>query len=282
MQDYANALADAILYEEDPLVLESITQSIVGFRDSSESLYRLWPKLDRAGMNSFLAYAEKLEKNTWLALKRAAVASEIQKELFRAFQRFVITDYGAKKVEALLDGHEKIAGMILDQDKRWQLLLALGRAQSRGVLERVSKELELDPSSQGQQEAIGVRAAYGEVAFVADWQQRILSEENLNHADLRVFTSNLFTARQEQERADYANTFLSRLRGFLDDKNSSFLSRFLVMAPSGCLEGNRQMMVQFLEENKVSPTVEKALRQRIQLGERCQKVQKNAASLIKE
>ena len=116
-----------------------------------------------------------------LKLARAAEAgSDLQLQLIKFFPQFASTDAHMDALEALLAGTEKLAGLEVDADLRWELLTGLvvgGRAGEK----QIAEELESDNTANGQKAAAGARAAIGtHAAKQAAWDLLVESKELSN------------------------------------------------------------------------------------------------------
>lgn len=116
-----------------------------------------------------------------LALARnAAPGSDIQLQLLKFFPQFARTDAQLDALEALLSGAEKLNGLEVDADLRWDLLTGLvvaGRASDADI----DAELERDNTANGQKAAAGARAALPSAsAKEAAWKLLVDSKELSN------------------------------------------------------------------------------------------------------
>ena len=116
-----------------------------------------------------------------LALARnAAPGSDIQLQLIKFFPQFAKTEAHLDALEALLSGSEKLNGLEVDADLRWDLLTGLvvaGRADDAAI----DAELERDNTANGQKAAAGARAALPTAAAKeAAWKLLVESKELSN------------------------------------------------------------------------------------------------------
>ncbi len=94
-----------------------------------------------------------------LDLARAAEAgSDPQLQLVRAFAMHAATEEQLDAVAALLDGRERLAGLEVDTDLRWELLIALAAGGRAGGVE-IDRELARDATAAGERAAASARAA---------------------------------------------------------------------------------------------------------------------------
>ncbi|MEY4061146.1 MAG: hypothetical protein RIQ31_808 [Actinomycetota bacterium] len=90
--------------------------------------------------------------------RNAAAGSDAQLQFTKFFAQFARGEEQLDALQAIMDGAEKLAGLKIDADLRWDLLGGLvvgGRANSA----QIDAELERDNTANGQKAAAGVRAA---------------------------------------------------------------------------------------------------------------------------
>ena len=93
----------------------------------------------------------------WKFSREAAPGSDSQFQFVKAFASMVSTDEHAQTLQALLDGRVVLDGLEIDTDLRWELLgglVLLGKAGN----DDITKQLETDNTSNGQQAAARLRA----------------------------------------------------------------------------------------------------------------------------
>ena len=116
-----------------------------------------------------------------LALARSAEpGSDIQLQLMKFFPQFAKTKAHLDALEAMLNGSEKLNGLEVDADLRWDLLTGLVVA-GRATEADIDAELERDNTANGQKAAAGARAALPtEAAKEAAWKLLVESKELSN------------------------------------------------------------------------------------------------------
>jgi aminopeptidase N len=145
-----------------------------------------------------------------LALARSAAAgSDAQFQFLRFFAQFASQDSHFDTLEALLDGSEKLAGLEIDADLKWELITGLVVGGRLGQAD-IDAALALDNTANGQKAAAGASAAVPtSEAKAAIWQTLVetdeLSNTLLDAASLgfgRVLDDNLLT--------DYVDKYFDR------------------------------------------------------------------------
>ena len=116
-----------------------------------------------------------------LALARSAAAgSDIQLQLIKFFALFARTESQTAALRGMLSGAEKLAGLVIDADLRWELLTGLvvaGKAEEA----EIDAELERDNTANGQKSAAAARAALPSAdAKQRAWKQMVETDELSN------------------------------------------------------------------------------------------------------
>ena len=112
--------------------------------------------------------------------RKSEPGSDIQLQLIKFFPQFAKTAAHLDALEALLSGAEKLNGLEVDADLRWDLLTGLVVAGRAGESE-IDAELERDNTANGQKAAAGARAALPSAAAKeAAWKLLVESKELSN------------------------------------------------------------------------------------------------------
>lgn len=90
--------------------------------------------------------------------REAAAGSDAQLQFTKFFAIFATGAEQLDALQAILDGGEKLAGLTIDADLRWELLTGLVVGGRAGEAE-IAKEFASDNTANGQKSAAGARAA---------------------------------------------------------------------------------------------------------------------------
>ncbi len=131
--------------------------------------------------------------------------SDLQLQLLKFFPQFARTGTQLDALEAILSGTEKISGLEIDADLKWELLTGLVVAGRKSAAD-IDTALAEDNTANGQRAAAGARAAIPTAAAKAEaWAQLIdgndLSNALVQSASLgfvRVIDPNLLTPYLDQ------------------------------------------------------------------------------------
>ena len=112
--------------------------------------------------------------------RTSAPGSDLQLQLLKFFPQFARTESQLDALEAILDGREKINGLEIDADLRWELLTGLVVAARKGESE-IAEALAEDNTANGQRAAAGARAAIPNTAAKAKaWSELVDGNEMSN------------------------------------------------------------------------------------------------------
>jgi aminopeptidase N len=116
----------------------------------------------------------------WSLAKRAEAGSDAQFQFVRFFAQFAVTDAHFDSLARLLDGSDKLAGLEIDADLRWELIGGLvvgGRIDEAGI----AAALANDNTANGQKAAAAARASLPTAAAkAAIWHTLVETHELSN------------------------------------------------------------------------------------------------------
>lgn len=128
----------------------------------------------------------------WDLAGQAEAGSDKQLQLVRAVAAHAVTVEQLDAVAALLEGGRELAGLVVDQDLRWELLTGLVAAGRHGE-EQIAAEEARDMTATGRERAAEARAAVPTPeAKAATWRALVDDKAMPNETQVRVlrgFTS---------------------------------------------------------------------------------------------
>ena len=113
--------------------------------------------------------------------RKVAAGSDLQLQLLKFFPQFARTDEQLDALEAILDGKEKISGLEIDADLKWELLTGLVVAGRKGEAE-IAAALAADNTANGQRAAAGARAAIPTAAAKAKAWSELVDGSDMSNA----------------------------------------------------------------------------------------------------
>jgi len=150
VQEYFELALAGIAVESDPALLAILAGEHSTPRDY---FFRYLTSSAR------LALAPRFEQTIWTRANGAAAGSSEQMTFFDFFPAIAQTPEAIARIDGLLDGKGVPAGIVVDQDRRWALVLALATAGHPSARQRIDAEEQRDPNTAGKRHAYAARAA---------------------------------------------------------------------------------------------------------------------------
>ena len=195
LSDFEDSLARTIIWgaawdaardaETSPRDFIQLVLNNIAHETESTTMLTLLRQLVTAG-NLYVAEAYRSEVLSeigagLLKLAREAEAeSDAQLQFAKFFAQFATGPVQLDALEAILTGAEKLEGLAIDADLRWELITGLvvgGRAQA----DVIDAELARDNTASGQKAAAGARAALSTATDkLAAWHQLVETKELSN------------------------------------------------------------------------------------------------------
>ena len=128
-------------------------------------------------------YNIKLATGLEKLISIANPGSDRQLALVRTFSAVATTEEQITKVAQILDGNQKIEGLVVDTDLRWALLRRLVVVGKRGEKE-IEEELRKDDTVMGREHAAGAKAAMPSLEAKQKAWDQVINNENLTNSEL--------------------------------------------------------------------------------------------------
>jgi aminopeptidase N len=212
----------------------------------------------------------------WQQLEVADGGSDQQKIWFDHWVQSASSQVALGKAQALLENALTIPGLILDQDRRWALILLLNRYSYGDFRSLTTLELERDGSAVGQQNALAAEATRPLSASKDQWLLNITSEKTpYRLAELRTVMTELFPAHQALLRDRYGASILDALPQLAESKEERFLQLYTRhLLPNTCSSASvTRLETAIVGSAHLSPSLDKALRIAHQEDQRCVAIQ---------
>ncbi len=265
LTEYADIVLANIAAEINPKTLNQVTRTI----GSTIGYFHLSRMQDS---HAGAWYLFRFEALAWDNLLRYEKQSDLQKIWFDHYVSIVHSPEGLGKLTSLLSGELTIAGLVLDQDRRWALLEALSAHALAGIKTMLERELQRDPSSSGQKAYIAARAAVPDLENKRLWLTKIQDEKTtLPLAKLRAAMGHLYPADQSEFRQALLSHVLEPLAE-LDRKRGQqylrFYTRYLIKGY--CTADSIEALRKAIDKNyRSSLGTTKALKIALQEDRRC-------------
>ncbi len=261
--------------ERDPQLLKSLLRRMASGSPAMPSLVRWTP--DASVREGILSRLETLARSS---LQRTAGSPDVQRAWW---ELALLSTRDAAWLEALLDGKMKIVGLMLEQDRRWEILRAWARLPGHDAASltlRLESELKRDSSDEGRRQALGIEASAGspEAKEAAFEKARTAG---LNFAQLEALASGWQTLGQEGLTAAYEERSLGALLELSTSKTQDEAATFAqAFVPRTCTPEGLRKVEAFMKQyaKRLPPAVTRSLNDWLDEEERCTRIRARAAS----
>ncbi len=217
---------------------------------------------------------KKIESFILSSLEAAEPGSEVQRIWFTHFLNMGHTKEALDMMLSLLDGSLTLEGIEIDQDMRWDMVLAANRYSHGDYDAILSAESARDPSDQGKNSALAVRAVRPDPAVKAELLDVVLdAPDTYKLASLRFIMRYLFPTEQHILREPYADRILAALPAVNASDDQSYMSAVTSLIPDNCTAVSVSRLEAALDTNRdLHPVIARALRVNLQEDQRCVKL----------
>ena len=196
-------------------------------------------------------YNIKLATGLEKLISQAKPGSDRQLALLRTFSAVATTEEQINKVAQILDGIEKIEGLVVDTDLRWALLRRLVVVGKRGEKE-ISEELKKDDTVMGREHAAGAKAAMPSLdAKQKAWEQ-VINNENLTNSELHSILAGISYMDHEEVLKNFVNKYFDSVSSLWNARTHE-IGQSLVTGLFPSTNINQDVIKkcdEFLEKNK--------------------------------
>lgn len=215
----------------------------------------------------------KLELLCLSQFTRASAGSDQQKTWFDALVSITESPETLAKLTDILNGKMKVSGFVLDQDRRWNVVVRLNTFATKESADLLAKERAKDKTENGVRAALAAEVSRpdGEKKFSLIGEA-IAKDSALSFSRKRVITRNAFPINQDDFRKQYSKDFYTNLLQMIkQSRDSQFLRMYTNLTPTTCDENSLNQITSFLDRNAsvMVPSVMKPLKISKQEEERC-------------
>lgn len=256
--DYLEAVLSGLAAEQDVKVAQSVLGTV------GRVLHYL-PRPDYARLEDFL----------WSRAVKAPRGGDLQKVWYDAFASVAKTAKAQGILRAMLSNKPPLKGLVVDQDRRWDILVQLSGDGTADADKLVEAELSRDPSDRGRKSAIAARAARPDLAVKKAAFERITSigRDGATLGEVGAAIGGLFPLGQDEFRAKLGPDFYAALPALSDAQQDDFLGRFTALAPALCTPESAAALAGFVNSHpKLKADVLKDLRTAREDDERCLRI----------
>ncbi|MES2625743.1 MAG: aminopeptidase N [Pseudomonadota bacterium] len=205
-------------------------------------------------------------------LEQAEPGSELQKIWYDNFVSHAHTSRALAYLAALLAETSIIEGLLLDQDKRWNIVVMLNRYYYSNYDELLAAEIVRDPSDQGQNMALAVEAVRPDAAIKDKWLDILIdAPQTYKLANMRTVMAYLFPDEQLALLEPKAERILAAIPLLNSTATEEYLGEFTgYMDAATCTPGSVSRLEKANREfANFKPLVTKSYLVHQQQDERC-------------
>lgn len=217
---------------------DNVARLVFGHIDSAFAYF--------ARFGGHAAEMARIESFLFAQLQAAEAGSELQKIRYDAFVGRAHTAQALDYLQALLDGTEVLEGLAIDQDRRWDLVIALNRYLFEDYAERLATEAARDGSDQGTNMALAAQAVRPQEEIKAQWLATLLDKPaTYKLATLRSVLAVLYPSEQTRLLEPERERILAAVPIMNAEAAPEFLDTVPVMlAPTTCTEASVDRLAQ--------------------------------------
>ena len=166
------------------------------------------------------ATASQIEDFLWQQMLASEVGSDRQLMFFDRYRADVSSTAGLERLAALLTADETAlpAGLTMDQDRRWAILMRLSEFGEPNIDQMLTLERDRDPSDEGRLSALSVLAAAPDPIRQHETMEQLLDPDPaLAVSDARAIASGLFPDHQQELQLEVASAVLNEIQHISDE-----------------------------------------------------------------
>lgn len=202
----------------------------------------------------------------------AAAGSDVQKLWFDSYVYSASSANALAWMRAVLNGDKKLAGLVLDQDRRWALLVRLNQYHYKNYLVLTAAEQKKDTSDMGVQMALVSETVRPEAEVKEAWLKHIVAPvQEHKLATMRLVMANYLPFSQPQLRSVYVPKLLAALPELSKNRYERFMAGFFRgIFLRGCTDQSIAQLTQARDQaQQLDPLTYRMLRIEVQEDERC-------------
>ena len=263
--EFIDLALNNIDYEQNARVIKQVLDAL------GTSVYFLnrWGEASQSVRDTYLPRIENL---LWTKIEAAIMGSDLQKLWFDHFVMLASTTSAKTRLQALLKDELLISGMVLDQDRRWRVIVRLNSMNMASAEALSASELKKDPSDLGKKMAIAAEAARPELTIKNKWLAIFHDPASSESFAKQRFAMNaLFPSHQTKLQTQVLDDILEALTELSKDRDAYYLSSYTSAMLRGlCDKESVTKMASVLQaEEDLHPTVVKFLREAHQSTQQC-------------
>lgn len=242
-------------------------------RMGSGTVAAYWPLATEKNRADRDAFVTKLENLYWRSMQSAAPGSPLQIFWWDAHAGTAQHPAHLDLLAAALDGKGP-AGLVLDQDRRWEIVQTLCRRGDLRCDAKLAEEKKRDASDRGIKYALAADGMRPDLARKRKLFDDVIGGTVLTYHQKREITRALFPYEQRPEAEKFENEYFAFIR---KEKNSPDIEFVTVvtsdLVPTDCSEKQAKKVQGFLDGEKDLPLLlYREVKETLDEDQRCQSI----------
>ncbi len=156
--------------------------------------------------------APKLEAVIWKHFEQSEQKSSKQMIYFDFYVAIAQSQDALSKLATLLNSKESPNGMVIDQDRRWSLLITLAEENYPEVLSLVAAEEKMDPSTAGKRSAYTAKASVPNLSNKNKYWEEFQKPESIPYSFLRSGSREFHHPNHPELSQPFAANFFKQVK----------------------------------------------------------------------
>ncbi len=272
LQKYVEIVDAQLPKEKNIIILSSVVGSITSGR---ASVIQYWPIGRQAELEAFI---KRYEEILFARFKKEKAGSDEQKFWFDNYVSLARTDKSLAQLATWSKQKDIAPGFPLDLDRRWGILRQIARFAPTPPVEGMEELKKTDTSDRGVRGAMTAEAIQPVPAIKQKWMTELMQVKPKHSlAEARAVMGTLFPPEQAKLVMPFEDKFYSFIRERSQPEHDIYMRQFAArLTPLNCDPAQSSKLKSFIERQKLTPVVTKALKVNLQEDERCQMIRAKA------
>lgn len=245
----------ALEVEEEPVLVSGVLETIAGSGFRSAYALGMLPAGSGTGSNPAETLTLRFENLAQRKLHAAAPGGDLQAVWFSAFVRSARSLNAQKQLVSLLTGRTMLKGFPIDQDRRWQILIALNAGNAQDAVPLTDAEARRDPSDEGRKMAAACALVRPDRAVKKTFLQKVRNAE-IPDALAKRLLPYLFPVSQRDLHSELESEIFKDLAAMASTRDSNLMKIYSIWAiPAVCTAGSASRIAQFESDHRDLPDI---------------------------
>lgn len=270
LQEFETIAAQSLPNENQAMVFETASEMMIGSANGrTPSALRFWPEANKK-LPTRQAVSDKWEDILWRKFAEAKASPEVQEIAFDRYLSIVSTDDGRNQLRMLLSSAMRSRGFVLDQDKRWRILLRLAILQDPNVKAAIKEEQKSDKSLEGKRWLRSITAAVGSEREKRNLLKDIAdSDADMSFGDRQATLAYIAPLTQERSLTWLRDDYFSLASRAIKNADAPSAAAFVALAAPTSCDNNLIPQYQKLFSDDLAPLISNEIELQIRDLKRC-------------